>query len=464
MGDSAATPSVTGPITGGTRGWPFGGPTVDLESYGYREDEYFIEGDATRFRIAASHEFGRDGHWAVEPVETAPYKTRIVVYRPKDRARFNGTVVVSWNNVTAGYDLFEVNAEIFEGGFACVAVTTQAIGVNGLPPTPMGLAAWDPERYGTLAMPSDDYSFDIFTQAARAVGPARARQPNDPMAGLDVVKLIATGASQSGGRLVTYINAVQPLESVFDGFLLTIHFGFGFPLEVGDFVINLAATPTDPRSVRGAHQIREDCPVPVMVVNSELESAALLGVRQPDTDLYRYWEVAGTSHMSRPGVEALGVRSLRDFGPDLPRLVGDSVTGMNAVSMAPVLNAAIRHLASWVNGGAPPPSQPLIEFAGEPEEIVRDEHGNAKGGVRLPQMEVPIARNSAIPQGDDFLSGLTGSTVPFSAETLRALYGDKAGYVARFEQAARDAVKAGVVLDRDVDELVRDAENVPFES
>ena len=30
----------------------------------------------------------------------------MLVYRPDDPARFNGTVVLTWNNVTAGYDLF----------------------------------------------------------------------------------------------------------------------------------------------------------------------------------------------------------------------------------------------------------------------------------------------------------------------------------------------------------------------
>ena len=51
-----------------------------------------------------------------------PFTTRLLVYRPADPERFNGTVVVSWNNVTAGYELFGAeSAEFLEGGYAVVA-------------------------------------------------------------------------------------------------------------------------------------------------------------------------------------------------------------------------------------------------------------------------------------------------------------------------------------------------------
>lgn len=51
-----------------------------------------------------------------------------------------------------------------------VCLTTQEVGVEGLPPVSQGLAAWDPQRYGTLSIPSDDYSYDILTQGAQAIG------------------------------------------------------------------------------------------------------------------------------------------------------------------------------------------------------------------------------------------------------------------------------------------------------
>ena len=81
-------------------------------------------------------------------------------------------MIVSWNNVSAGHDLFGGDSrELLEGGYAFVGVTTQRVGVHGIAPMNLGLVDWDKDRYGSLSISSDDYSFDIFTQAARAVGP-----------------------------------------------------------------------------------------------------------------------------------------------------------------------------------------------------------------------------------------------------------------------------------------------------
>ena len=448
---------VTGPITGGTHGWAFGRPMIDLARHGYREDEWFLEGEATTYRPAPGTELGFDGRWQAEPAGTAPFKTRVIVYRPSDPEQFNGTVIVSWNNVTAGYDLFGGDtAEILEGGFAFVGVTVQRVGVEGLPQLEQGLSTWDPERYGTLHHPGDDYSFDIFTQAARAVGAARDHGGIDPMGGLDVRKVVAMGGSQSAGRLGAYINAVQPLTRAFDGFLLTIYFGSGTALEVGDTVVNINATARQPVPVaqvlRGRNLLRDDLDVPVFVVNSELEAISCHGVRQPDTDLYRYWEAAGTCHVSEQGLALRAPKYRREFGNDLP-----VAEGINRLPMLPVFDAALHHLHAWVNGGSPPPLQPLIDFDGDPPEVVRDEHGIAMGGIRLPQADVPVATNSAIPLAPDIYSVLYGSSVPFTPEKLAELYGDTATYVARLEQASLDAEKAGVLLPRDVDAIVEEA-------
>jgi hypothetical protein len=199
--------------------------------------------------------------------------------------------VVLWNNVSAGYENFGGgdSPEVYEGGYAYAAVTTQRVGVHGAPVNPQGLLAWDPERYGSLSIPSDDYSFDIFTQAASVVGPDRADDGVDPMGGLEVRRLIAEGASQSAARLATYLNAIQPKSGRFDAFLLTMYFGGGAPLEVGDAVMTVqAADSGGPRIPEGLHLLRDDLGVPVMVVNTECESKACYPVRQPDTDRYRY--------------------------------------------------------------------------------------------------------------------------------------------------------------------------------
>lgn len=456
MTQVAARPIVTGPITGGRKGWPFGASMLDLAAHGYTEAEYFLEGTASRYRLADGSELGRDGRWSVAATGEAPFRTRMLVYRPTDAARFNGTVIVTWNNVTAGYDLFSAESlELFEGGFALVCLTTQKVGIEGLPPVPQGLAQWDPERYGKLSIPSDDYSYDIFTQGAFAVGPERSVQPVDPLGGLDVKRVVGQGGSQSAGRLATYVNAIQPLSRAFDGFMLTIYFGSGAALEVGEAVvnINLPAASSNPRTrLRGSNLLRGDLGVPVFVVNSELEAIACHAVRQPDTDTFRYWESAGTCHVSAQGQRDRQAKHVRDQVRVLPL-----AEGINRIPMIPLYDAAFHHMQRWLADGTPPPAQPKVEFAGEPAEVVRDEHGIAKGGIRLPQADVPLAQNSAIPLKDDVFAYLGGSSHAFPPEKVRALYGDKASFLAGFEAAARRAVAAGVLLPRDVAALVAEA-------
>jgi Alpha/beta hydrolase domain len=447
---------VTGPITGG-KGWPFGLPAADLDAVGYRADEYFVEGNAVRFGPTAGTDLGRDGRWSVEPVESAAYKTRMVVLRPVDTAAFNGTVVVLWNNVSAGYENFTGgdSPEVFENGYAYVAASVQRVGVHN----PQGLRHWDPERYGSLSIPGDDYSYDIYTQLANLVAPDRPRDGLDPLDGLDVRRMIAQGASQSAARLASYFNGVQPLSRRFDAFFFAMYFGGGTPLEVGDEVMTVggANEPGQPRIPEGLHLLRDDLGLPVMVVNTECEATSCYPVRQPDTDRFRYWEVAGASHVSLPAMASSSARMERDFGFAIP-LQDESLQAVNQVSVAPVVDAALHHLQAWLLDGTPPPTQPRITFAGDPPAIARDEHDIARGGIRLPQVEVPLAHNSAIQQSPDIFARLVGYHRSFSHETVRALYGTRDEYLARYGAATLAAEAAGVILSRDVGPLLEEAE------
>jgi len=452
---------VGGPVTGGSHGWPFGGPGLDLAEYGYVQEEYFLEGTASRFAPAPGSVLGWDGRWMVEPVGRSPYRTRILVVRPADPGAFSGTLLVFWNNVSAGYENIGggESAEIFEGGYAYVAVTAQRVGVHGAPRNPQGLQAWDPERYGSLSIPSDDYSYDIFTQAATAVSPGRPSAGVDPLGGLEVRRLIATGGSQSAARLATYVNAIQSTAQIFDAFLLLLYFGGGAPLEVGEAVmtVELAASDvTSPRIPEGVHLLRDDLDIPVMIVNTECEALSYYVVRQPDTDCYRYWEVAGASHVSMQGIRSSAPRLQRDFGFSMP-IDEDTMGGINQVSVAPVVDAALHHLDHWLRDGIVPPAPPLIAFEGQRPAVVRDVDGIARGGIRLPSVEVPVAHNSAIQKSSDVFARLMGSHEPFSAERLHELYPTREEYLVRFEQAANAAEAAAVILPRDVEAMVEEA-------
>ena len=437
---AASSARLSGPIEGGSQGAPFNFPTVDLDQVGYVAEEFFLAGTAHAFELATG-EHTEDGAWSTRKASTsAPFSTRLLVVRPRDEDRFNGTVVVHWQNVTAGYELGTVSGGEYLRGFAWVGVSAQKIGIHGFDgPDAAGLVQWDPERYGKLSHPGDAYSYDIFTQAARAVGPDRSREGIDPMGGLAVERLVAAGASQSASRLRTYIDGVHQHEKVFAGYIPYIDFASPVPF-VADHQERRRRTRTPTR-------IRADLGVPVLVVNSETETLAYFRARQPETDTYRFWEVAGTSHVSVPREGAAQAEGL-----DSP----------NWLSFLPVYDAALRHMHRWLTEGAAPPRFPPIEVrdTGTPE-IARDERGNALGGIRLPEMEVPTATHngSGKPvQGGSRFAFLYGRAEDFSADELARLYPSRDDYMQKYERALAAAVDAGYVLSEEAPSMRAEAE------
>jgi hypothetical protein len=130
---------------------------------------------------------------------------------------------------------------------------------------------------------------------------------------------------------------------------------------------------------------------------------------------------------------------------------------MNRIAITPYYDAALHHLKRWVDGGVAAPSQALVEFVGDTSEVVRDAHGIAEGGVRLPQADVPVATNSSIPVTQDFSGSLRGSNYPFGPKKLVALYGSESRYLAQFQAATQRALTAGVMLARDVTPALEEA-------
>ncbi len=418
-----------------------------MASVGYVEEEYSVSGSAKAYR--PTRPLTPDGLWEVEAVDTAPFTTRIIVRRPTDPARFNGTVLCEWNNVTAGFDLL-VNSETstLYDGFAFVGVTTQYVGAVGLASSPAGLKAWDPERYADVVHPGDAYSYDMFTQVARLVGPGRTVSGVDPLGGLTVRNVIGNGASQSAGRLLTYINAIQPIERAFDGFLATVGMGrgAGFDNAILDPELVSTLSPAELETLLGtATTFRNDLDVPVMQVNTECEVLMYARARQPDTELFRYWEVAGASHAPAPLWADIARAALRDFGVPLnpPGDLVDSTIVQSTVDWRPVFGAALVHVKHWIEDGQAPPTQNLIELTPE-GAVARDELGNAKGGVRLPDVEVPIAAFDGGGVGPETI-GLGGSTTELTSAQLASMYSSPEDYVSRVAQAAESAQDAGVI-------------------
>ncbi|HYR95670.1 MAG TPA: alpha/beta hydrolase domain-containing protein [Candidatus Binatus sp.] len=450
-----AAPSIEGPITGG-RGTPFVASTsFDLAQVGYIQEEFFISGTAAAYTSAGA--LTSDGMWTVTPAATAAYKTRLLVYRPASRTKFNGTVFVEWLNVSGGLDAAPdwtgAHTEMIRQGIAWVGVSAQRIGVEGGTPIIPGLPLLplktvDAARYGSLVHPGDSFSYDIFSQAGQAIRhPAGA----SPLGNLELKKLIGAGESQSAFRLVTYIDAVHPLARVYDGFLVHSRGTSGAALSEPPQSTIRAPRPT---------LIRSDLRVPVLTFETETDLFSLLQYysdRQPDTDRFRLWEVPGTAHADTyslvVGATDLGkspaAAELLVTSKPIPGII-ECGAPINSGPQHFVLDAAIDALDRWVRRGTLPRPAPRLEVtAGAAHSIVRDAHGNALGGIRTPQVDVPIATLSGEGQTGSLLCLLFGTTVPFDAATLASLYPDHRSYVSAYSRATRRAMRAGFILKHD---------------
>jgi len=456
---SVPRPTVSGPVTGGTGIDLPGTTTFPLRAVGYEQREYFLSGTATAYTSASP--LAPNGRWTVSSGQTAPYETRMVVYRPIDPKRFNGTVIVEWLNVSGGVDAAAAwltgHVQMIRSGTVYVGVSAQALGIVGSPnaggAATGGIEATDPVRYGSLRHPGDSYSYSIYQQAGAAI----RRDARTVLGGLEPARVLALGESQSAFRLVTYIDALgQQSRGIYDGYFVYSRGASGAPLSQSPQPAINAPTPT---------LIRTDLRVPVMTF--ETETDLLVGqyasARQPPTRFIREWEIAGTAHYDSYGlVESMadngsGVADAKTFDTmvdPVSSFEGGAITcpvPLNAGAHTYELRAAIEALERWVTSGRAPPQSPRLDLASS-TRFVTNAYGEAVGGVRTPQVQAPVAVVSGVDSTGGAGAGfcfLFGKTTPFTAEQIAALYPTHAAFVQKWDRAVAADVADGYLLSPD---------------
>jgi hypothetical protein len=479
---SGALPTLTEvPPGSGSHGYPYdavpttasfpGAPTINLASYGYVEHEFFMSGSTNIYRESGF--WGPNGRWNVSVAQSdVPYTTRLLVRYPTNPAKFNGTVVVEWLNDTTGGDQDPVWSEIYQQvlseGYAYVGVTAQTEGMNEL-------KAWDPERYGALGDSNDGQSYDIFTQAAEVVRADSARL----LGGLTPTQVIGAGDSQSAFRVVTYVNAIQPLTHAFNGFLAVGRSVLAAP--IGSGLVSFLPFPA---------LIRTDNTTPFIQLNTEgdIEELGDAFARQPDNDYLRTWELAGASHIDLHE----GLYEANTIERENPQLtapqcvfgvVANGATQPDNMGVYELEDAALAALRTWIATGTPAPHGNPIATTPFFNIVERDQYGNALGGIRLPDIQVPTETYSAINFSEPSLESLSPSQLlstlqsifttletgeitnttlrdeglcllegyykPFSTATLKALYPTHADYVAKYTAAAATDLSDGFLTEAD---------------
>jgi hypothetical protein len=464
-GPAFAQVTVSGPVAG-TPLLNLG--AFDLKPLGYVTEEYFLAGTATSYKRVGQP--GADGHWNAAPDATAPYVTRIVVVRPADPAKFNGTVVVEWLNVSGGLDAapdwVSAHREMIRGGYAYVAVSAQKVGIEGgmsLAPSNLPLKKADPARYGQLSHPGDAFAYDIYSQAGRVV---RGGAGAGVLGPLVAKRVLSMGESQSAIFLTTYVNAIDPIAKVYDGFVIHSRFGGAPSIEGASF---LGGAQVDmPPAVR----LREDLRAPVITVITEtdLVGGQLPGffqAQQADNERLRIWEIPGTAHADTYIFAASAIDSGQAPIAQLAAAYAPTTSVFGAsvdkpINAAPqhhyVIEAALWRLDRWVRTGEAPPQAPRIEAIaqgpGAPPKLALDANGNAQGGIRTPWMDAPTARLSGLGNSGGALGFLLGVSEPFDQRKLSQLYpGGRSEYLGKFETSLSSAIRAGFILPADETEI-----------
>jgi hypothetical protein len=284
-----------------------------------------------------------------------------------------------------------------------------------------------------LEHPGDGYAYDIYTQVARAI------RAGDVLGDLEPQTVIAAGESQSAFALVTYVNGFQPAAKQFDGFFVHSRGAAALPMpgpgEGADIAGAIALPPTI---------FRTDTDVPIMDVQTEGDVTSVLGsvrARQPDSDTFRLWEVAGTAHADK------------HLAGTVEGTVNCGVP-INDGPMHVVVKAAYHALKTWVHDGTAPPKAPRLEITSD-GKIDRDADGIALGGIRTPPVDVPAQVLSGEPgPNPEVICILLGSTTPLPPERLAALYTSRDDYTRKFDAAADKVIAAGFVLEADRDALL----------
>ena len=438
-------PTVIGPVADdvGIKGEPWFDPPFvheEAEPYPYTTEEFFLDGTARDL-------LGTGGD--------AAYRTRILVIRPVQPEHFSGTLVAEWDNVTAQAALNPLfiwdHPYLLREGHAFVSVSAQAAGVCC---SPVSHNLWDPVRYGDLHHPGDAYSFDIFAQAVQALREGTVSTEGQPVdGGLDVTNVVATGTSQSASRLHTFLDRIQGIHvDNLDGILLDAGGSRSF---------------SRPPAIPTIHFLSEDG---LAAAEPNVDGASLLGT----DDLYRLWEVPAASHadadFSRYIEDGLYLTHIAE-APPVPwktwddrrmtfRYGDDGVSaragcqplgyGDNTYPRRYAARAAMDQIIRWTTAddgsGFTAIQPPRVEYdaTGAP---VRDANRQIVGGVRLPQIDVPVA---------DYLAttcGLFGHTVGYDPLTLARLYPTTDAYVAAMHAAIERSLDAGVMLEPEAEEL-----------
>jgi Alpha/beta hydrolase domain len=406
------------------------------------------------------------------------YTSDIVLLMPATPSKGNGTLIVDVPNRGRVYGVALYNSphdEPFESG-------TLAQGTGFLEDRGFALAevSWELGKGAELPSFTDSAGKTQYVEGAgfaimRDAADFFARaQADNPLKGA-IKRTLASGKSQSGRFLKTFLlNGFNQAHGhrVFDGMHIFVSGSGLLPIlrsSPGPESSGNEAPSFAHPEFRGVHEgpftigeieaklaARKETPPKIVMISSTTDFLSLRAsmgrtggngtAEQPIPDTVRMYEIAGGSH-------AILLKS----DCKLPR---------ERLDWSPVSRATLLHLDRWVAANTAPPANrlmPLEPATGDPDVLAapkhlpnavierprRDADGNVLGGVRLPDVAVPLGVHAAQQDPKSFGCSLAGAFLPFSDSKLAERYKNRDDYVNRVRIAARSLEADGFLLPDD---------------
>ena len=388
-----------------------------VDFYKYQVKEYFIAGMANG----------------------QPYKTRMVVRMPADRARFSGLVLVESMHGSGAAHMFEYTSMYtMASGHAAVEVVTT-------PNTPGELTKLNEARYKEMALVAGQNT-DILAQAGALI------KSGSPLGGAVPRKMVLAGTSQTAGILINYLPGhvvyrTPKMERIYDGFMPTSN---------------------------GAN-ITLDVDVPIIHVPTMHEVSGQTITWRQDSDApgkqYRLYEFSGMAHVDT-----------RDAARMMPNPCAEP---LSTYPLQAYMSVALNHLFNWADKGVAAPHADRIwldrnEADGSPMAL--DETGNPRGGIRSPYVDVPVVKYRIRPavanpfpsnpstwmkangneKGAALMCNLSASQMALSKDELKKRYKNKKNYASMVERRLNELEKSGWSLPVYRELILSDAAKVDF--
>jgi len=444
----------------------------DLAKAGYVEEEYYLSGVAPAITAAG------------ETLLQAPYITRILVRKPKDAARFKGTVIIepfTWfGERGAGWIL--TRQHLLREGYAYVGYT---LSINKpeqdpkFPPNekdedPSGhfnyeeivnfefMRRFDYARYAPLGFYYDPARFkrgdlpDPFVPQSQGVGAQlalllKSNAPEGPLAGLKVERVYVNSWAVTAQVWMDYLDQGRHQQWRMPD---------GRPLIDAYMAGKMSYGEVGGEMIRVPRKMPDDAPFVTVYTQSELRYDAVNGIALPaDTDRppLRYYEILGVAHLRQADV---GTGEIEPVAADVGKENDPRCRVFYDEPAEFVAAALLDGMDRWVREGKPMPKSPRVKRRGK--DIVRDTvTGNMLGGIRPPWIVVPAA---IYVEEEETNCGLALDTkIPYSAQQLRKLYGSYENYQRKFQAAKATAIAEGYLLPEDAAQLDPVAKPEAFE-